>query len=269
MPRTLISLLPLLLFFQLKAQADPDSLLVRSINTPVLDIFIDKIGHLYVLTPKNSLVKYSPSGDSLFRFNNNNLGRISNVDATNPLGVLLYMDNTQKVVLLDRTLNMQEALDFSQSESMPTVGCIALSNQNTIWIYDQNDMKLKLYDKSGKVIRESNSLSFFTDVQVNPCMMLERNNLLYVACPEHGVMIFDNFGNYVKTLYLEGIASFQVVADRLIYWKEGQLKAFHLVNFKHETISLPDTGIKPKKVLYEAGQLYLQHEDGVLIFRIE
>src|SRR5215212_6022306 len=80
-------------FFCLASQAQKDSCckLIAVIKGDVVDFAVDNLDNIYVLNSTDQLKKYNARGDSIAVFNNvKKFGRISTIDASNPLKVLLY-----------------------------------------------------------------------------------------------------------------------------------------------------------------------------------
>ncbi|MEM1319106.1 MAG: hypothetical protein AAGG75_02555 [Bacteroidota bacterium] len=186
----------------------------------------DKLQQAYIVDDNNDVIKLSPQGQELFRYSNKTLGPLGYVDATDPFNVLLYYPEQLTVLTLDRTMNLTGEYRLWDLGLVGS-GAVGLSNDNQIWLYDTNDFKLKKVDRKGNTLLESDDLSMTLNQFINPTFILERNNWVYLNEPELGVLVFDNFGNYARTI---GIKTnyFQLYEGQLLYPEKGQLMAFHL-----------------------------------------
>lgn len=198
----------------------------------------DAFGNVYIVTHENELQKYDYQGNKLYWFNENRYGKISYVDATNPLKVLVHYADFSTIAILDNTLTQQgmiKLLDhgFLQVQAL----CLALDNN--IWLYDEVAFRLKKLDNNLNLVTQSEDLSVQLGMTINPNHMLERDGYLWVNDPERGILVFDLFGTYYKTIPLKGLSSFQKVGEQIVYFKEGKLHTYHLQTLEQKTIALP------------------------------
>ena len=71
--------------------------------------------------------------------------------------------------------------------------------------------------------------------------MMERNGQIYVNDSAIGVLVFDNFGAYYKTIPIHGLRKFQVLQEQVVYFEGGKLKSYNPVTFEAKMITLPDS----------------------------
>ena len=137
------------------AQNDKPYNLTASITGDVVDFTVDNLDNVYVLTSTDQLKKYNANGDSVAVFNNvKKFGKVSTVDVSNPLKVLLYYKDFSTIVVLDRLLTVRNTIDLRQ-QNIYQVNAIGQSYDNNIWLYDEQNSKLKKIDESGKVLLET------------------------------------------------------------------------------------------------------------------
>jgi hypothetical protein len=262
-------LLLLVLPCGMKAQQNWQQL--AQIDISATAMFTDKLGQIYLLDAKNVLDKYSPEGKLLFRFNNNNLGKIKHVDPSNPLNTLLFVPDYQQVIILDRTLNPQHTLRLNDL-GYDQVQALCMSNQNSLWLYDITNFKLLNITGDGTLLREGQDLSLVLgpSSRFNPRQLRELDNQLYANDPNIGVLLFDNFGTYLKTLYIPGIQTFEVQGTQLIYQLKGFWYSFDMRSFETKPIPLP-ANIEPgsvQQISIQNGKLYLRFEHGVEVWAL-
>jgi glutaredoxin-related protein len=101
-----IALLFILIFpFAAKAQNESPYKMISMIRGDVVDFAVDNLDNVYVLASTDQLKKYNSGGDSVAVFNNvKKFGKISTIDVSNPLKVLLYYKDFSTIVVLDRLL---------------------------------------------------------------------------------------------------------------------------------------------------------------------
>lgn len=201
-------------------------------------IALDELGQLYVVTQRNDLLQYRADGSAGFHYNNNTLGTLGLVDATNPFTILLYYPDFQTIVLLDRTLNEKTRIRLSELNLLD-VQVVALSNDNFIWLYDAADAQLKKLDQEGNISFRSDRLDLLLRAIPRPDRLLAEHNRLILHDASAGIFLFDQFGRYETTLPLPDATDLQLPDDQtLIYRQEGDLHAFDLRSLQDKKLEV-------------------------------
>ncbi len=256
----------LLLFFQFNIfSQSPDSVysLIQTIEVENEFAVSDKLHQLYVLDAKNELVKLNEEGQVTFQFNNNTLGELAHVDASNPFNLLLFYREYLNILVLDRTLNQTTQLNLFDLNILQ-VNAVGMANDNNVWIFDDFNNQLKKVNRQGNVILESDNLTLLFEKTIRPNFLLEKEQMVYLNDPEIGIIIFDVFGQFVKVLDFKGLDFFQVVENQLIFFDNEALNSFHLQSLLMKKIALPKGLKSSKRVLVQKNRLY-----GIFEGRIE
>ncbi|MFM2362064.1 MAG: hypothetical protein RLZZ316_966, partial [Bacteroidota bacterium] len=96
-----------------QAQADTSLPLYKIVGNNIADFTTDNLGNIYLLSTNNQLKKLNPNGDSVAVFNDvRRFGKLYQIDASNPLKLLLYYKDFSTVVALDRFLNIRNTIDL-------------------------------------------------------------------------------------------------------------------------------------------------------------
>src|SRR5262245_40477512 len=102
-----IIILGMLIIQHASAQRASDFALSKTIGGDLAAFTVDNLGNIYVLSNANQLKKLSPAGDSLAVFNDvRRFGKVSFVDVTNPLKIVVYYREFTTIIELDRFLNI-------------------------------------------------------------------------------------------------------------------------------------------------------------------
>lgn len=267
--------LSFLLFFSscslpAKAQKEPANTnayaLVNEIPIRANYSTTDKLQQLYISTTDNTIIKYSPEGKELFRYNNNTLGNVNFIDATDPFNVLVYYPDFETLITLDRTLNKTGEFNLFDFDIVD-VQVVAMSNGNNIWLYDNVTFKLKKISPNGKVAVESNDLSLLLDQSLAPNFMLERNNQIYINDSKWGIYVFDIFGQYVKHIDIKNLSEFQILKQQLIYIQGQSIHSFHLETLLDRTIVLPQKVEENDRIQVQKDKLFWIGEDYIRIYQ--
>lgn len=215
----------------------------------------DNLNNCYVVTDANELVKFDGNGDRQFAFSEKGFGKLSFVDASNPLKILAFYPEFSTIIALDKTLSPIGNYNL-QKIGIFRIGTICLSQDNNIWVYDEQDFRLKKIDVSMKIIQQSDDLNLLLQKNLKPNLMMERNNFIFMNDSTNGVLQFDNYATYFKTIPIKGIISFQLMGDRIFYFKENNFKSYNLFKLEEQTVLLPDsTGLLQTRI--EKERFYL------------
>lgn len=186
-----------------------------TINGPFTDFTVDILGNLYLITPQSNLKKITASGDSVANYNNVRLfGKPSSVNATNPLKILLYFQSYATVVVLDRFLNKRNTIDL-RKQNIFSVKAIAPSYDNNIWLFDEQDNKLKKIADDGTTISETPDFRMIFDSVPSPVSIIDRDGFVYLYDPEKGIYIFDYYGAFKAKLRFLGWKDFEVIEKNI------------------------------------------------------
>lgn len=227
---------------------------------------VDKMQQLYLLVGDNDLQKYDGKGQLLYQFNENNLGPISYVDVSNPFRILVYYDDYTTVIFLDRTLSEIQRHDLSNLD-LPQVEALGTASDNNLWLFDNNTYTLKKLDQRNEVLVESLDLNLLLPEALNPVRLLEANNRVYLNSPNLGLLVFDLFGNYIKTIPLLYLDYFQYYEGQIFYTQEKKLQAYHLLSFQYKNIQLPILEENLEQLCIAQEHLYAKYPNKVEIIR--
>ncbi|MEO1627950.1 MAG: hypothetical protein AAFV25_22565 [Bacteroidota bacterium] len=225
----------------------------------------DKLQQCYAISPTNELIKYNREGKELFRYNNNWLGELAIVDATNPFNLFLYYPEYMTVITLDRTLNETSTYNFFDLD-LTDVQAAGMSNDNNIWLYDNIRFTLKKIDRQGNVLLESNNLNLAIGHSIDPNFLVERNNQVYLNDPELGILVFDNFANYLHTLPLKSLRHFQVGEYLLSFQQNQQFLQYDLRSLLTYQRPGPTRLQQAQQVRLQDNCFYLSDAKGLWIY---
>lgn len=197
----------------------------------------DKLGNAYVIVG-NQLLKFSQTGKPLSNFSEITLGELRSVDVSNPMKILLFYPDFSRLIILNNrlsptsTVNLQ-SLDINQ----PLAVC---SSENFgYWIYDRQDDKLKKLDLNLQVVNESPNLTQALGFQLQPKSMAESGGMVYISDPENGLLVFDQFGTYYKTLHYPEIRNFQLIEKDILFVRSNKLFRYNSKTAMENEVLLP------------------------------
>jgi hypothetical protein len=194
---------------------------------------IDNQGNSYFVK-NDQIKKYNIKGELIKVFSNKKLGSISSIDVSNPLRILLFYKDQSAVLFLDSQLSEQsDKLDLNLINLEQSVlACTSVNN--SVWLFNKQNCELVRLDKNKNI--NTGNLNTLLSIDLNPSFMLEFNNYLYLNDPNIGIILFDIFGAYFKTLPIKSINKFNVVGNKIYYKKENKFYSYELKNYETEEI---------------------------------
>jgi hypothetical protein len=244
---------------------DTNYVLVKELDELAIFITTDNLQNVYVATLESIIQKYNSKGELLFTYNNENYGKASLIDASNPLRILVYYDEYLTIVVLDRTLSelyIYNLIDYGFNQ----VNEVVSTPDNGLWLYDEWTNQLKRIGQQGEVMVASNDLSQVLGFKIEPVQIILQNNSIYLYDRKKGILVFDLYGQYLKTIDIKGIYLINIKGNQLSYFKNERLHFYHLKQKRtyKETIPYPEAIIQAFK---EGELLYINMAGSVYIYK--
>ena len=230
----------------------------------------DELGNVFIVHEKQ-LTKYDKTGKKLHTYTNLYAGDISFVDTHDPFKILLFYQAFGQIEFLDRTLSLTSSrIDLNDiSLGLATLACT--SYQGAFWVYDPTNFELVRVKQSLEVAEHSGNLQQATGIALNPNYMIERDNYLYLNDPATGILIFDKYGTYYKTVPIKGLSSFQVFNKRIIYIADGKAHIYDTKLNEESSTLLPSPGAKSISVCLslDPQMLFALEKSKLLFYNID
>jgi hypothetical protein len=234
-------LFPLLNFFSplQEVEGGPSFHLNKFISCEASFILTDNIGNIYAIA-EYEIKKYNSKGDLEFTFSDKSRGEIAFVDVSNPLNILVFYRDFHQLIFLDNMLSpIGDSYNLIEN-NLDQVSLSCSSRDNGIWLFDQQKFQLMKMDKNFQIIQQSAYINQILSKDIHFNYMLEYNNQLYVNDPETGIMIFDIYGAYYKTIPIKQLKSFQLAGDKIYYLLDGSLRSYHTKTLEEQSMQLPE-----------------------------
>jgi hypothetical protein len=211
--------------------------LTLEIEVTSKSITSDYLGNIYTIDD-NEIAKYSPAGALISSFSDKNAGTITSVDASNPLRVQVFYMDFGQIIYLDDVLSVigSKISLIEQGLDQATLSCS--SWDDGIWLYDPQDFELKRLGSDLRLSHQSGNINQLVGIEANPNFIIEKNNFVYLNDPLTGILVFDQFGTYYKTLPVRGIDRFQVSGEQVFYLQDGKLMSYNMQTFQHANLPI-------------------------------
>lgn len=228
---------------------------------------VDVLDNIYLITVDNQLVKINANGDSVASFNDvKKYGNPSFIDVSNPLKILVYYQNFSTVVVLDRLLTLRNSINFRKM-GIFSVKALATSYDNNIWIFDEQDMKLKKIDDNGKTLTETTDWRQLFDPVPSPSQIIDADNFVYLYDENKGFSIFDYYGTLKSNLPFLHWKNIAISGNVIYGFADNILYSYQLKSLNLKTYSLPAYFKNNTNIKAINGKVYLLKKDGVEILK--
>ena len=185
------------------------------VNDKSAHIKIDDFGNTYVIT-KTEILKYTINGLFVKSFSAKRYGSIDFVDVTNPLKILVYYKDFQQILFLDNQLTAASNMISLENLGLEQTSLVCTSVNNSFWLFDkQNNSLLRFNEKSNQLVKIDN-LKRVLDMDLKPNFLKEKNNYVYLNCPDEGILVFDMYGSFLKTLPIKKLFEFDIKNENII-----------------------------------------------------
>jgi hypothetical protein len=251
-----------------KPQSDSAFQFIKTIKGSFTYLNVDNLDNIFLITKNNQLKKLNANGDSVAVFNDvKKYGNPDYVDVTNPLKSLLYYKNYSTVVTLDRLLTVRNTVNL-RKQNIFYVNTVTLSYDNNMWLFDEEDYRLKKIDEEGKLLQSSTDWRMLFDTVPAPVKIIDRDNFVYLYDPAKGFYIFDYYGGFKNRLAFLNWTNVEVNGTTVYGFEDTRLYSYQLRSLQLKEYKLPAFFGKYISIKAMNGLVYLLNENGVDIYQI-
>ncbi len=260
MIRTIALAFPLLLLTHEQQTGD------ASIIEGRFDTFTtDEMGNVYALRG-DELELFDRQGNSWLRNSVKTFGRIHFIDAFYSLKPMVFSPEQGQLAVLDNTLSVQGGIINLPRSGFPQVVLACMSVQNSFWFFDEREMALVRVDAQLRPLANSGRLDQLLDHTPKPTSMQEHDSWLYLNDPQEGILVFDLFGTYARTIPIKGLSDFEVRNNMIVHFKDRLLQVYDMRSFETTSFPLPvETEGEVLGARVERGNVYLHKPDRIVI----
>ena len=241
----------------------------RSIPGEFIYLNVDILDNIYLITPGNRLKKLNSKGDSVAVFNDvKKYGNPTLIDVNNPLKILVYYKNYSTVVVLDRFLTQRNSINF-RKQGIFRVNAISTSYDNNIWLFDEQDNKLKKTDETGNLLLESPDMRQQLDTIPSPQFIIDSRNQVFLYDVLKGFYIYDYYGAFKTRLPFTNWSDIAISGNKLFGFSHNMLYSYELQSLNLKTYALPFFVQDYISIKAVNGKLYLLKKNALEIYRFE
>ncbi len=237
----------------------------RFIEAPVAFFDLDRLGRICVVDTNNFISLYEQDGNKKYNFADNRLGKITSIDTSHPLKVMVFYADDGILLFLDNTLKEIERIKLQDSGKFLNVSAAALSNDNQIWIYDWQWQRLIKTNTSFEVLQETKVFNDLALADFKPELLTQKSNILLAAERNKGFVLFDDLGQ-LKTRILSGdMVNFQFEGNKILVQNKKGMAIQALDPPTQFNLPLPKgLSAEPyKQIRLGKDRWYIAYEDGI------
>lgn len=208
---------------------------------------IDNFGTHFHITG-NTFYKVEPH--QTLNYSNVQLGRITSVDAFNPLKVNLFYKNFNTAVILDNRLSEVFKIDFNTIQPYKNVTHISTGYDTTLWVFNQDLQQLELFNYKTNKTRATTM-----PVQSN-VLDLESNYNYVWLLTEKFLYTFNYFGSTISKMENDNFMNISEDNGNLIIQKKDGLYFLAKETAQLVPIELPQLLIKQFLLTNESLYIY-------------
>lgn len=234
-----------------------------TIKTEAEKLVTDNLGNAYLIDGA-TINKFDSIGVLQKSFSNKNFGAITSADATNALRIILFYKDFNRIITLDNTLSEIAEATALETIGFPLTALAAASHDNGLWIYDQTNFELVRLNRNLQIENRTGNLSQVLGIALQPNFIIEKDNRLFLNNPSTGIMIFDIFGTYSKTIPEKELKNFQVLDEHIIYYRKPELSEINITTLEKTIFD----GIDPEALVVriEKKAFFILKENELQIF---
>lgn len=203
------------------------------------EVSIDQAGNLYFSSKDGDIFRITPSLEKQDFFSPPNPAATNILEAWQGLRIFTFHKEIQKYRLINRNLSLSEDYVFPPD----LIGFAEVATptfDNNIWVIDQADFSLKKYVIHSQRIESKTALDLILDMEDYEILHCrEYQNHLFLSTRNKGILIFDNFGNFIKTFQYKGVGYFNFWNDFLYFIQNNQFVKINLYNDQRILSDLP------------------------------
>ncbi|GAB3834206.1 hypothetical protein [Hymenobacter jeollabukensis] len=228
---------------------------------------LDRRGNLYVTDARNSLRQFGPDGQPLATYSPPLVGHTGSVEAWNAAKILVYYDDRQELLVLDRFLAPIGGTRFSEIIDNGLIRLATIAPDDNLWLLNESNLTLLQYSSAQQRVTVATPLDVLLGrTKPDFRFLREYQNNLYLVDRTSGVWVFDNLGNFRKRLPISGLSWAGFRGDELYYLRDGLLHFYHLYSFQERTVLLPAPDAT--QVLVGEHYLYILTPTGFSVYQL-
>lgn len=243
--------------------SQPEFQLIKKIPINGNYMTSDAIGNIYIIEG-STLLKYNSMGELQYTYSNLSEGNLTNVDVSDPLKILVFNREFNKIRFLDQTLTVRGNEIQLDELGNTDITLVCSSFEGGFWTYNPGSFSLIKFNSNLDIEQTGVNISQITDIEINPSFLTEYHNDLYMCDTAYGIMLFDRYGTYIRTYPFKKVRSLQIENNDIIMFDGEKISVY---NTRSQLIqNLDPVADKQLFVRFYSKYMYVLTDSELLIF---
>jgi len=226
----------------------------------------DHLGNLFALGRTGQLKKYNANLDSMGVFNDvRRYGKLHSISADNALRCLLYFKEYKIILVLDRLMQVVNKIDLRKAGIFQSP-LVAQGYDNSIWVFDEQESKIKKIDANGKPLFETADLRVVLGESLSPSALFDAGGFVYLYDASHGLYAFDYYGAMKNKITLLGWKWIQPVGNTIVGIKNGKMMTYVPGEIDIKEFALPSGISSHHQIQFRPDAMYVLDSAGISRF---
>ena len=248
----------------LQAQTTFENLkLIKTIDLKSQNITTDKLGNLYAVA-NEEIFKFDAQGTLLQKNSLKSFGNLFSIDVSNPMKILAFYKDYNKILFLDNMLAPSASSIDLSAIGFDQVTLTCSSHDNGMWVFNSLNFEIVRMEPTLKISHQSGNIAQLTGNAIKPTALFETNNKVYLYDTIAGVLVFDVFGTYIKTIPLNSIVDLQVENNILYFIDKKGFGSFSMDLLQENEMPLPQNDIK--QIRLQKNRVFMRLPDKIDIY---
>jgi hypothetical protein len=182
--------------------------------------------------------------------------------------MLLFYKDFSRIVYLDNALTENGSAVFLDENELELTTVACSSYDNGLWVYTTENFRLVRMKQDLTISVDVKNINQFVNAGLQPNFLIEREGQVYMNDTTLGVVVFDIYGTYFKTVPLKGLEKIEVTNKKIFYLKEDKLGVYDMKTFEEYEIDLP-TIAKVLDFNINENKLYLLTEGKLEVYTLQ
>jgi hypothetical protein len=256
-----ILLAGLILTFTRAEARQPDTVCYRQLS--VKQLFICRLNNIYVLN-QTGIFQFNDRCMLTASFTQRITGDITSIDVSNPLKILAFAREEQKIYLLDNQLHVQSVIALSDLGILQAAA-ICNSRHDGFRVLDLPNQQLVRFDYLLNRTHQT-ELNLLPGMTADPEWMAENENNIVIKNRHGAFLILDRYGNYLRSWDENNLSGVYLTETTLVYSQNNKIISQRPDNLFTRTESIIPAGFLGAIPLGDRWCYY--HARGFLISRV-
>jgi hypothetical protein len=219
---------------------------------------VDNFNNIYSVE-NNELIKSSDTKD--YYYKNNLYSNISSIDVQNSLRIKLFYEDYNTLIVLDNKLSEISKINFNIISPNKIISKFSTSYDNNIWIYNELNSKIELYNYINNTFRIVNS-----EIS-GEVISLESNYKYCWVLTDSYIYKFNYFGSLITKVAVNKIEQIESFNDFLFFKRNNELFYFDQDLLLENKFKLENLLIKDFFVINQS--LYIYDSEHFIKYQIQ